>query len=84
MVDKDKCDCENGCCEVENKKWWKHHGKKVYKGGGGGGIWFAGFIGALFYFLQNTQGFVPILIGIFKAMFWPAFLVFKALELLKV
>lgn len=55
-----------------------------WSGGGGGGAFYGlGLIGALFYFLQNANGFNEIMIGIFKSLAWPAFLIFRVLELLK-
>lgn len=50
---------------------------------GGGAVYGMGFIGALIYFLQHTNGLESFLLGIFKAIFWPAFFVYKAAELLK-
>ena len=38
-----------------------------------------GVIGALFYFLQNAATFTAVIIGIFKAIFWPAFIIFRVL-----
>jgi hypothetical protein len=42
-----------------------------------------GFIGALIYFLQHASSFGDGLLGVFKAFVWPAFLVYKVLEYLK-
>ena len=83
-MDKDKCNCDCGCnCEVgEGKKWWKH-GKMWHKGGGHGHLYGLGVLGALFYFLSSATSFTSVVVGIFKAIFWPALVVFKALELLK-
>lgn len=55
-------------------------------GGGGpsGAIYGLGFIGALIYFLQHTVGFWAVVLGILKAVVWPAFAVFKLLEFLKI
>jgi len=39
-----------------------------------------GFIGALIYFVTTAPNAVEIMIGFFKAVFWPAFLVFAALS----
>lgn len=52
--------------------------KMMYtKGGGAGGVWFLGFLGTLVYFLHVHSGtFVLVLIAIFKAIFWPAYLVY--------
>jgi hypothetical protein len=50
---------------------------------GGGAFYGLGLIGALFYFLQNASGFNEIMIGIFKSLAWPAFLIFRVLGLLE-
>lgn len=66
---------------MEDKKD-KRNRCKCY-GGGGGAVYGLGFIGALIYFIQHSATFMDGLIGFLKALVWPAFLVFKALELLK-
>jgi hypothetical protein len=48
-----------------------------------GAIYGLGVIGALFYFLQNAVTFNAVVIGIFKAIFWPAFVIFKVLTMLQ-
>ncbi|MBI2599900.1 hypothetical protein HYW43_03205 [Candidatus Daviesbacteria bacterium] len=50
---------------------------------GGGAIYGIGIIGALVYFIQHATSFVDGVVGIVYALFWPAVLVYKALELLK-
>lgn len=50
---------------------------------GSGAFYGLGVIGALFYFLHNAVTFMAIVIGIGKSIFWPAFVVYKMLELLK-
>ncbi len=42
-----------------------------------------GFVGALIYYIQHATTFGMGMLGILKAMVWPAILVYKALELLK-
>ena len=42
-----------------------------------------GFIGALIYFMQHAGSFWAVLTGIFKAMLWPAYLIYKMLEMLQ-
>lgn len=49
---------------------------------GSGAIYGLGIIGALIYFLQNANNFVDGLVGIIMAVFWPAVLVYKVLEIL--
>ena len=38
-----------------------------------------GFIGAVVYYVQNADGFWMIVLGIVKAIVWPAMLVYKLL-----
>ncbi len=78
-MDEKKCECG---CNCDNKKWWKH--AKLWHGGGGGHIYGLGVLGALFYFLQNVNTFQLAVVGIFKALLWPALVIFKVLELLKI
>lgn len=42
-----------------------------------------GFIGAVVYFIQHAMGFWVGVLGVLKACVWPAFLVYKLLEFLK-
>jgi hypothetical protein len=52
--------------------------------GAGGGFYFLGFIGAVIYFIQHSIGFWSGVVGVLKALVWPAFLIYKALEFLQV
>lgn len=54
-----------------------------YSGGSSGAIYGLGFLGALVYFIQHSDTFLEGVIGFFKAIAWPALLVYKVLELLK-
>jgi hypothetical protein len=47
-----------------------------------GAVYGMGLIASLIYFLQNAQGLVEILLGIGKAILWPAFVVYKLLGFL--
>lgn len=61
-----------------------HRGKKGATGGGFcGGVYGTAFIGAAIYFIQHAQTFWEGVFGIVKALFWPAVLMYKVLELLK-
>ena len=51
--------------------------KKEYKTGGG--IYFLGFLGAAIYYTQQANGFWQGVLGILKAIVWPAFVVYKLL-----
>lgn len=48
-----------------------------------GGIYGLAFIGSLIYFLQHADSLWMGLLGILKAIVWPAILVYKFLEFLK-
>ena len=43
-----------------------------------------GMIGALVYNIQYASGFSEILWGLFKSLFWPAFMVYEVLSRLQI
>lgn len=47
--------------------------------GGGDAVYGLGLIGALFYYLQHATSIPAGLIGIVKALFWPAVFVYSLL-----
>lgn len=51
--------------------------------GSGGAVYGLGFIGALVYFIQHANSFWEGILGILKAIVWPAFLVYSLLDFLK-
>lgn len=57
-------------------KEWKHN-----RAAGPGGVYGLGFIGAAVYYIHTTVGFWPGVVGILKALVWPAFLVYHLLGL---
>lgn len=67
-------ECKDGKC-----KGWQ---VKDAGCGGGGAFYGLGFIGALIYYVTTASGIWGILIGILKAIFWPAFLVFELMKYL--
>ncbi len=56
--------------------------KKYGSSGAAGGIWFLGFIGAAVYFIQQADSFWTGIVGFFKALVWPAFVVYDLLGFL--
>lgn len=56
------------------KKW-----KDGKMGGGTGQVYGLGLIGALVYYIQEADTFWMGVLGILKAIIWPAFLVYKLL-----
>lgn len=49
-------------------------------GGGGGAVYGLGLIGALVYYLQNAATFWAGVLGILKAIVWPAFLIYRLFD----
>lgn len=47
---------------------------------GGGAVYGLGLVGALIYFVQAADGFWEVLLGLLKAVVWPAYVVYKLLE----
>ena len=50
--------------------------------GASGGIYCLGFIGALIYYILTATGFWNGVLGVLKALVWPAFLVFELMKFL--
>ncbi|MFM5968110.1 MAG: hypothetical protein ACKOQ8_03610 [Micrococcales bacterium] len=65
------------------KDWGKDWGKRDVKVKAGGGFfYFLGFLGAAIYFVSQANDFWVGVLGVLKAIVWPAFLVFDALKAL--
>ena len=56
----------------------------IKRGAASNTVYGMGFIGALIYFISTATSLWTGLIGILKAIFWPAFLVYEALGALGV
>lgn len=56
--------------------------KVVYRGGAGDAVYGLGLLGAWFYYFTTATTFWIGVIGFFKGIFWPAFLVFEAMRAL--
>lgn len=52
--------------------------------GCGGAIYGLGFLGSAVYYISAATGFWMGVLGILKAIVWPAFLVYEALKFLAV
>jgi hypothetical protein len=59
--------------DVKKIIWYKNIMKQAGSGGTSGAVWFFGFVGAAVYFLQTAQNFWGGILGILKALVWPAF-----------
>ncbi|MBU0760158.1 MAG: hypothetical protein KJ600_00055 [Nanoarchaeota archaeon] len=62
-------------CKDDKKKNWSC-------GGTGGCGYFLGFLGAAVYYISTATGFWVGVLGVLKALVWPAFLVFELLKFL--
>ena len=58
--------------------------KVVVQGGSADSVYGLGFIGALVYFIGQAKDLREGVIGFFKAIVWPAILVYEIFKLLKV
>jgi hypothetical protein len=73
--------------KADGKNWkWNEHGHNHgpwywHRSRGAGGIYGLGFIGAAIYYLQTSTGFWQGVLGVLKAIAWPAFVVYKLLGL---
>lgn len=50
--------------------------------GGGNVVYGLGLIGALVYYIQHADGFWSVILGILKALVWPAFVIYDLLKFL--
>lgn len=57
------------CCDSHGK-CWGHAGQQ-------NSVYGLGFLGALVYFMPSSVTFTDYLLNFLKAIFWPAFLVYK-------
>lgn len=60
----------------KNRSAWTGRGR-----GGGDAVYGLGLIGALVYYIQHAHGFWGVILGILKALVWPAFLIYHLLKL---
>lgn len=68
--------CRRGYTEYMGKE----HTVKVVKQGGGGAVYCLGAVGAAVYYIQSADGLWMGVLGILKALVWPAFLVYDLLK----
>lgn len=56
--------------------------KKMRAQGGGSALYGLGFIGALIYYIQTADTFWFGVLGVLKALVWPAMLIYNSLKFL--
>jgi hypothetical protein len=59
-------------------------GKGMNNAGLSGGIYGLAFLGALIYYFTHSVTFLAYVFGFFKAIFWPAFLIYHLFEFLMI
>ena len=64
----------NGTGESRGRRW------RGTRGGRGDAVYGLGLIGALVYYIQQADGFWQGVLGVLKALVWPAFLVYDLLK----
>ncbi len=58
--------------------------KVICQGGASEAVYGLGLIGALIYYITNSATFLLGVLGVFKAIVWPAMLVYEVLKYLHV
>lgn len=58
--------------------------KVIYRSAASAPVYGMGLIGAMIYYLSNAATFWIGVLGVFKAIFWPAFLVYELLKYLNI
>ncbi len=61
----------------ECKEWYDHPHKQMM-----GCVYFLAFIGTAVYYIQQSDTFWMGVLGFFKALIWPAMLIYKVFTLL--
>ncbi len=56
---------------------------KIINRSAGQAVYGLGFVGALIYYIEHAATFGMGLLGVLKAMVWPAMLIYRVLEMLK-
>jgi hypothetical protein len=60
----------------------KNMSNKIIHKGGCGAVYGLGFLGAAIYYVSHSTSFWMGVLGILKALVWPAFLVYELLKYL--
>jgi hypothetical protein len=58
--------------------------RKIKIENGCGAFYGFGFLGAAIYFIKGSLGFWGAIFGLLKAVFWPAILVYKVFEMMRI
>ena len=61
----------------------EHHHPRMMHQSASDAVYGIGLVGALVYYLSHATDFKTGALGVLKALFWPAFMVYRVLEFLK-
>ena len=61
-----------------------HKNVNMANSGSAGAVYGIGGIGALIYFIQQASTFWEVILGILKALVWPAFFVYHIFQFLNI
>ncbi len=73
------CECEKGSGRCGNVNY---HRSAAGTASASGGLYGLGFVGALVYFVSTATTFGMGVLGVLKALVWPAFLVYELMKML--
>jgi hypothetical protein len=73
-----------GYMAAENSKRSKSKMVKNGSAGGVGFVFFLAWVGALVYFVQQSEGFWGFILAILKSFVWPAYVIHAVLGLLNI
>lgn len=73
---------ESDCCNGESCKMPKHYKKNTAQCPSNGMVYGLGVIGAALFFIGKATSFWVGVLGLLKAIVWPAYLVYEALNFL--
>lgn len=74
-------ECKDGDC-----KHWQIREQAPKPGcgcGAGGAVYGLGFLGALYYYITTATSLWMGIVGVLKAIFWPAFLVYGLMKYMR-
>lgn len=58
----------------------KNKSQNIGGRGGGDAVYAFGIVGSLVYYVQQAEGFWPVIVACLKALVWPAFVVYDLLK----
>jgi hypothetical protein len=76
-----KEDCDEKTCKSFHNRNYKYN-YRYNRAGGGGAVYGLGFVGAAIFFIGKATTFWMGVLGLLRAVVWPAYLVYEAFNFL--